>query len=770
MAIQKYWVKELREFSWVGRRLTRIDSWEKARGEAFYIDDLRLPNMLYAKIKRSPYPHAIIKSINVERATMLNQVKAVVTGRDFYYTYNPEHPPPVAVDKVRYVGEAVAALAAEDEETAETAIEEVDVEYEPLPHVLNAEEAMEDGNLVHETDFGRNIASYIKVRVGDIEKGFEESDIIVESIYKTQMVQHLPMGPLAILAEYTPTHINIYIGSQNANDVHEAVCKFLGVQPSAVRVIQNPYVGGWFGMKGDTELAAICAALSLKTKRPVKLRLSREEIFSTLAVRHPAKITIKDGVSNDGKLIARKIYAVFDGGAYARRSNILLKNVVFASTSVYKCKHFWLDAFRVYTNHVPSQNMRAPYGPQIVFAIESQMDLVAEKLRMDPLEFRFKNLVKDGEKSVIGEKMYSVDYERYLNEVKRMLSLETEVKWPWKSGVGFAVGAKWSPANSPFTALARLKADGKIEIWVHLVDVGQGIYTSIAQIAAETLAMNIEDIIVIPYKYGADSLVELAGTGPSGSRQLYNCGNAVIQACKDLKNKVLKVGSKLLSMAEEDLDFEGGYIVEANTRSKLLHVSNLFKEVPHAGKFVDGLGVLIGFGLWYEDLPPLDKDHGRATGDRVVAFYTPTAAGAKVSVNVETGEVRVEKLVVAVDVGKAINPAIVETQIIGGAVMGLGYALSEELILNEGGWIVNPNLGDYKPPYPPDVPEVVPLIIETPYSTGPYGARGVGEAPILAIAPAISNAIYNAVKVRLKELPMTREKVFWAIREKMRGQ
>jgi CO/xanthine dehydrogenase Mo-binding subunit len=769
MSVQKYRAEEL---LWCGKRLTRLDAKEKVRGEALYINDLKLPNMLYAKVKRSPYPHAIIKSVNAEKALRLKSVKAVVTGRDFYYTYTPEWPPPLAVDRVRFVGEGVAALAAEDEEVAEAALEEIDVEYELLPFVLRTEEALRDPPpiLVHETKWGRNIASYVKVRVGDVEKGFEESDVIVENTYTTQMVQHLPLGPLAVVSEYTPTHLTVYIGSQNANDVHEAVCKFLGLPPSFVRVIQMPYVGGWFGMKGDTELAAICAALSLKTKRPVKLQLTREEIFTTLAVRHPAKITIKDGVSREGLLIARKIYALFDGGAYARRSNILLRNVIYASTSVYRYKHFWLDAYRVYTNHVPSQNMRAPYGPQMVFAIESQMDVIAEKLGMDPLEFRLKNFLKDGEKSVIGERIYNVDYGRCLLEVNKRLSSEEEASSSWKKGTGVAIGAKWSPANSPFTALARLKSDGKVEIWAHLVDVGEGIYIGIAQIAAQELKMNINDITIIPYNYGADSLVELAGTGPSGSRQLYNCGNAVILACRDLRKKIIRLASKLLSKAEEDLDFEEGYVVEAKNGSKLLHASELFKEVPHAGKFVKDEGVLIGWGLWYEALPELDKEYGTAVADRVVAFYTPTAAGAEVLVNVETGEVKVEKLVVAVDVGRAINPALVETQIIGGAIMGLGYALSEELVLDENGWIINPNLTDYKPPYPLDAPVVVPVIVETPYFTGPFGARGMGEAPILAVAPAIANAIYNAVKVRLRELPLTRERVFWALREKLRGQ
>jgi CO/xanthine dehydrogenase Mo-binding subunit len=757
------------EHLWVGKPIVRLDAREKVTGRAVYANDFKLPNMLYAKIKRSTQAHARIKSIDFSAALRMKGVVATATGTDFKYVYNPENPPPIAADEVRFVGEPVAAVAAEDEETAKAALEEIGVDYETLPFTVSAEDAMSEKTqvIVHRTRYGNNIAGHEKVRVGNIEAGFKESDLIVENTYTTQMVQHLPLGPLTIVAEYRhDSGVNVYIGSQNANDVHAGITGLLGLSSSSVRVIEMPYVGGWFGMKGDLEIAAVCAILAIKAKRNVKLQLSREELFSTVAVRHPAKITIKDGVSREGRLLARKMMIVFDGGAYARRSNILLKNSIYASTSVYRIEHLQLDAYRVYTNHVPSQNMRAPYGPQMYFAIESQMDAVARKLEMDPVEFRKKNLLREGERSAIGEKMFSASYEECLNAVNSKLTRRVSVDPTWRYGVGVAVAAKWSPANSPFAAIARLKSDGNVEIWTSLVDVGEGIYTGIAQIAAEALRIDLQKVIVSSSIYGADSLQELPGTGPSGSRQLYNCGNAVILACNDLRKAILETVSKRKRIQMKDLDLENGCVLRAGTTEVVMRFTDLFESVPHAGKFVDGDGILMGKGIWYERVEGMREEDGKSQGDRVVAFYTPAATGAEVRISAETGQVIVEKLVTAVDVGRAINPALVEGQIIGAGMMGLGFALSEELQLSkDDGWILNPNLSDYKPPYPADSPEIIPIIIEHPQFSGPYGARGTGEAPILAVAPAIANAIFDALNVRIRDLPLTNEKILMSLKE-----
>jgi len=753
---------------WVGKPIARLDAHEKVTGRAVYANDFRLPNMLHAKIKRSTEPHARIKAIDFSKASEMKGVVAVVDASDFKYVYNPENPPPIAGDEVRFVGEPVAALAAEDEETAKAAIDEISVDYESLPFTVSAEDAMSEKSqvIVHKTEHGNNISGHVKVRVGNVEAGFKESDFIIENTYTTQMVQHLPLGPLTVVAEYRhDSGVNVYVGSQNANDVHAGITGLLGLDASAVRVIEMPYVGGWFGMKGDLEVAAVCAMLAIKAKRHVKLQLTREEIFCTLAVRHPAKITIKDGVSKDGRLLARKMKIIFDGGAYARRSNILLKNSVYASTPIYRFKHFQLDTYRVYTNHVPSQNMRAPYGPQMYFAIESQMDVIARKLGIDPIELRKKNILREGERSVIGEKIFSAGYEDCLNAVNAKLTRRVSVEGTWRYGVGVALAAKWSPANSPFAAIARLKSDGKVEIWTSLVDVGEGIYTGIAQIAAEALKLDLDKVIVPSSIYGADSILELPGTGPSGSRQLYNCGNAAILACNDLRKRILDVASKQKGVHVEDLDLENGCVVRAGTREVVMRFTELFESVPHAGKFVDGEAVLMGKGIWYERVPGIREDDGKSQGDRVVAFYTPAVTGAEVKISTETGEVIVEKLVTAVDVGRAINPSLVEGQIIGAGMMGLGFALSEELQLSkEDGWISNPNLSDYKPPYPADSPEFVPIIVEHPQFSGPFGAKGTGEAPILAVAPAIANAVYDALNVRIRDLPLTHEKILMSLK------
>ncbi len=762
-----------REHVWVGKPIPRLDALQKVTGKAVYANDFKLPHMLYAKIKRSTEAHARIKSIDFSKALALKGIGAVVAGNEFKYVYNPENPPPIAIDEVRFVGEPVAAVAAEDEETAKAAVEEIAVEYESLPFVVSAEEAISKDSkvTVHKTEHGNNIAAQVKVRVGDVEVGFRESDFLIENTYTTQMVQHLQLGPLTVVAEYRhDSGVNVYVGSQNANDVHYGITSLLGLDLSKVRVIEMPYVGGWFGMKGDLEVAAVCTMLAIKAKRNVKLQLTREELFSTIAVRHPAKITIKDGVSKEGRLLARKITILFDGGAYARRSNVLLKNTVYASTSIYKFKHFQLDAHRVYTNHVPSQNMRAPYGPQMYFAIESQMDVIARKLGLDPFDFRMKNIISEGERSVIGEKIVSAAYEDCLKAVNAKLTRRVSLDATWRHGVGIALAAKWSPSNSPFAAIARLKSDGTVEIWTSLVDVGEGIYTGIAQIAAETLKLDLDRVIIPASIYGADSSLELPGTGPSGSRQLYNCGNAVILACNELKRRILDVAAKQKRIPADALDLENGCVIRAGTHEVVMRLTELFEYIPHAGKFVDVEGILMGKGMWYERIPELGADDGKSKGDRVVAFYTPTATGAQVKIDTQTGEVIVEKLVTAVDVGRAINPSLVEGQIIGGGTMGLGFALSEELQLsNEDGWISNPNLSDYKPPYPADSPEILPIIVEHPQATGPFGAKGTGEAPILAVAPAIANAVYDALKIRIKDLPLTHEKILTSLKDARLG-
>ena len=751
----------------VGMPITRFDSYEKVTGRTIYANDFKLSNMLHAKIKRSPYAHAIIKSIDLSKALKIKGVAAVVTGSDFKYTYNAEDPPPIVTDEVRYVGEPVAAVAAEDEGTAKAAVEEIDVEYEILPFALTAADAMSENAevVVHRTKFGKNIAAHLKSRVGDVERGFNESDIIVENNYTTQMVQHLPMAPLTAVAEYQyPSNVNIYIGSQNANDVHDGVSSLLGLESSNVRVIQRPYVGGWFGMKGDVEIAAVCAMLAMKAKGNVRLQLSREEIFATLAVRHPAKIHIKDGLSKDGRLLARKVTAVFDGGAYARRSNTILTNTVCASTAIYRCKHFQLDTYRIYTNHVPSQNMRAPYGPQMYFAIESQMDMAARTLKMDPVQLRLKNTLKEGEKSVIGETIYSAGYEDCLTAVNAKLTRHPHIdNSQWRHGVGIALAAKWTGGNVPFAAVAKLKSDGKVEIWTSLVDVGEGIYTGMAQIAAQTLNLSPDRIVISSAVVGADSMLELPGTGPSGSRQLYHCGNAVVLACRDLRKVILELAAKQRQIPPDELNLKNGLIIRSDTGEKVASVTDLFAHVTHSGSFINGEAAIIGKGFWLEKVQGLTED-GVSKGDRVVAYYTPAATGVEVKVNAKTGELIVEKIVTALDAGRAINPLLVEGQIIGSGIMGLGYAVSEELHLSEDdGGILNPNLVDYKAPYAADSPEFVPIIIEHPQHTGPYGARGVGEAPLLAVAPAIANAVFDALGIRIRSLPLTPERIFTSL-------
>ena len=756
----------------VGKSVTRLDARQKVSGVAKYVNDIKLPNMLYAKVKRSTEPHAIIRSVDVSRAANISGVVAIITGNELISEDTPGHPPALAAQRVRFVGEGVAAVAAEDMESAERAVEEIDVDLERLPFAINPETAMSEssGVMIHKTELGKNVAAHVKVRIGDVEKGFEESDLVVENTYTTQVVQHLPVGPLTAVGEYRHDGgLTIFIGSQNANDVQDGVCSALGLESSQVRVVEVPFIGGWFGMNGDVEVAVICGALTMKARRPVKLQLTREEVFTTLAVRHPAKITVKDGVSKDGMLLARKVTATFAGGAYARRANSILRNVVFASATLYRVKHFHLDAYRVYTNHLPSQQMRAPYGPQTVFAIESQMDEIAGKLHIDPVEFRLANLNHEGDRTAIGEKLESLGIEDCIEEVNAGPKRRGG-EGIWKRGWGMAIGVKWSSGNLPFGALARLKSDGRVEIWTNVVDLGQGIFTGIAQIAAEELRMNLERIVIAPFIYGTDSTIEMPGSGPSGSRQLYNNGNAVILACRDLKSNIFKAAAELTKRKESDLDFEDGYVIARNTKERIIRATELFQKADHAGSFEGKNLILMGKGLWQETIPKLRDEDGRAMGDRAVTFYTPAVTSAQLSVNTKTGQVVLEKLVAAIDAGRAINPSLVEGQVVGATIMGVGYAMLEELVIGDDGWVVNGNLSDYKPPYAADVPEIEPRVLEGGHPHGPFGAKGVGEAPIMTVAPAIANAIFDAVGVRVRDLPLTRDKILLALRGRTQNQ
>lgn len=762
----------------VGTSVPRIDLRLKVTGKAQFTRDLKLQRMLHARIKRCPFPHARILKIDATNALKMAGMRTIVTAKDFP-AHRGEDTPPLALDEVFYAGQAVLAVAAESKQIAFEATESIDIEYEELPYVSDPELAMlPDKTPAVVTHLGEkvespNIAKHYKVRRGDVERTFQESDLVIENRYTTAMESHMQLEPLTFLAQPDPDGgVTIWASTNAPHRMQATVSNFLGIDLYQVRV-KVPFLGGAFGGKDEPPMAAVCAMLALKSQRPVKLELSREENLSVSGVRHSSIIDVKDGVdSKTGKILAREMRAVFNGGAYGARSNHVLRHAVFTAVDVYDIPNIKLDVLRVYTNRVPGTTKRAPLIPQVVWANECQMDHIAAALKMDPVKLRLVNIHRNGTENAIGEPMDGVTYDECLTKVSKAIGWDAkkqENSSPWKSGRGVALGLKFGNGNEPYEATVRIRETGKVEVWVGVVDNGQGTFTGITQLVAEEFGINVEDVILMPFVYGTDTTTSGLSQGASGSRQLVNIGKVVLIACADAKRKVAERASNILQAQAADIDVRGGFVYVKNSSSfeRKLKLRDLFTSVSGAKiatqYFVPGGVGFTGNGMWIKSVGELDSETGRIVGGtRAVTYYQSAAQAAEVSVNVETGQVKVHRIVAALDVGKAINPAIVRAQIQGSVMMGLSAALSEELVVSDGR-ITNPNLADYKILSSVDAPVIEPIIVESAYNDGPHGAKGIGEASIVATAAAIRNAIYDAVGVFVNHTPITPERVLSAL-------
>jgi CO/xanthine dehydrogenase Mo-binding subunit len=540
----------------------------------------------------------------------------------------------------------------------------------------------------------------------------------------------------------------------------------LGMDPYKIRV-KTPFLGGWFGSKEESHLAAVCAKLALRCLRPVKLELTREETITATGVRHPSKIIIKDGVNREGRILARQIRAIYAGGAYSAVGNHSFRNSLYC-VALYKIPNFQMDVYRVYTNRVPGTPKRGPIITQLTWAIECQMDYLASKLGMDPIEFRLKNILHEGDVNAIGEKMASISHDRCLFEVAKSIGWgkqKPKASGPWRFGRGVAIGAKGGPTGDPHEAMVRVRSTGKVEVWADLVENGQGISTTIAQIVATEFGIPPEEVVVMSLAYGSDSILFGLSGGASASRQLVKLGKAVVLACRDAKMKVTGAASRKLSAKPSQIEVSGGKAFVKNDPNRSISLSNLFTEATIVGKlkapFVQGQD-FIGYGLYYEEPGRFDSKTGKLVSGLHSPYYSNAAQAMEVAVNVETGHIKVLKVAAAMDVGKAIHPEIVRGQISGSTVMGLSAALSEELQFEEGR-ILNANLADYKILTAVDVPEIDTIIVETAYGEGPFGAKNAGEVGALPTAASLRNAVHDAVGVWINDLPMTPERVLVAL-------
>ncbi len=764
----------------VGKSMDRVDGIEKAMGRAVFGNDIVLPGMLHAKVLRSPHPHARILKINTEKARQLKGVKAVITSKDINdhrHGAGLRDQTILAKEVVRYVGEAVAAVAAETIKIAEEALGLIEVEYEQLPAVFDVEEAFQENPavVVHpdlpEYDCSPNMPPKLiserpnvyhhhKVHSGNVDKAFKQADYIIENRYTSPALQHVQMEPhCAVARAEADGTLTIWGSIKTITGVRTFLSTALDIPVSRIRMIV-PYVGGDFGGKQDIQCMGITSVLSMITDRPVKLAFTREEVFHCATIRFPSVITIKDGVKADGTLLAREMTVLQNGGAYADYGFLTVRNCMFAATGTYKIPNFRFASYGVYTNLPKSGAFRGFGNPQVGWAVELQMEKIAQKLNFDPVEFRRKNLLHEGDISPVGEKMFSVGISGCLDKAVEAIGYKKgALSWQegkWKKGIGIAIGNKYSIAPTAACASVRAREDGKLDVMVCIDETGQGATTVLRQIAAEEMGLEVSDVRLLYENSDFTSFDE----GAISSRTTYNTGNAICLACLDLKNQIRAKASEKMGIPAEKLKVNSNRIYDQDNPDNFILISDLFKYNRLAtGRYIAEGGDLIGKATWEQGCLPEDKN---GLSERLNAFFTHGAHAVQVAVHQETGQVKVEKIIGVFDMGTAVNPLLCQGQIEGGAVMGLGGALFDELIYDKQGRTVNQNLTNYLVPTVLDVPKVENFqsyIVEAPHRDGPFGAKGLGEGTMVSATPAVSLAIFNAVGLWCNYIPVKYEQI-----------
>ncbi len=770
--------------TYVGKGIPSIYGIEKVTGRAVYTYDLTFPQMLHLAITRSSAAHALIKRIDKSRAEAINGVVAVYTaehlpkglhGRGLLDT------PILARGKVRYVGDPVAAVVASSPDVALAAAELVEVEYEPLRPIYDAKESAEEAPTIVHEDLPRyrryssklyrvaieermpNVSAIQKISFGDVHEAFKKADFVVSNTYTTQPVHHCHLEPTSIIAKEEPDgSITVYTSGQTPFRTRKEIADALEMPERKIRVIVPRHVGGGFGNRGAAVLEPLVAAVALKTNgRPVKLILSRLEEMMYTTVRHSTQIEISDAVSKDGFILGRLINVYYNGGAYSVAGNVVVRNAVYAISSVYKIPNLKAEIYRVYTNLVQGGAFRGFGSPQIYWAVESQMDEIARRSGIDPIEFRLKNILRDGDVSCIGEEVKDDTMEMCIRKMQEILaSRPRPSREGWLTGKGIAIAKHQCDITYPSIALLRLNEDLSFNLYVGATDVGQGIFTGLAQIVAEEFNVPPDRVLII----SSDTLLTPLSTGSSGSRQIVQLGNAVLSACRDLKRQIIQAVSKILDTPIESIGFEKGCIkISKDGGVQYLTLDNIFRSGPMGGAYISGEGLLIGRGFFYEEPAELDPWTGAASKPKVALEYTPICTAVDVAVDPETGVLKVLRITVVTDVGKAINHSLVEGQLIGGVWMGFSTSLFEELLIKDG-QVHNGTFMDYLIPTAADSPPIEVIVLESGLGPGPFGSRSVGELGVVSIAPAIGNALRDAAGIRVFSLPITPEKIFYGLK------
>ena len=753
------------EFSVVGRRLPKVNAWAHLTGTARYADDIRLPRMLYGRLLRSTQPHARIKRLNISRALTHPGVVAIVTGADMPEKMgimpSTQDETALAVDKVRYVGEPVAAVAALDEDTAFEALSLFEVEYEPLEPIFTIEEALEREDVkIHEDSRRANVFKEVHLAFGDLDAGFAAADLIRDDWSFFEGNTHAPIETHSCVASYDGDgKLTLWTATQVPHYVHRELEKILKLPRSQIRVIATPN-GGAFGGKSDPfghEFSA--ALLSMRTKRPVKFTLDREEVFYAHRGRHPVKMHLRTGVKKDGEITAVHFQSYLDGGAYASYGIATTYYTGALMTVTYRIPAYKFDGVRVYTNKPPCGPKRGHGTTQPRYAFECQLDKIATQLDLDPIEYRLRVLQPANSRTINDLRITTMGLGECLKAVRTASGWDAKREsLPKGKGIGVAGSAYISGAGLPIYwnpmphsgAEIRIDRGGGVTVMCGTAEIGQGSDNMLASVAAESLGVLPEDVHVVT----GDTSLAPVDLGSYSSRVTMMAGNAV-------KDAAMKLRALLFEAASEKLDVPAERLATAYRRVYDLRDPEKYVSFVEAANIAEGKhGTLVAAGSYK---PPAGIGGSyKGAGVGPTPAYSYQASVAEVSVDLETGTLVVDKITTAHDCGRALNPANVEGQIEGSAYMGYGEIMVEEQIFR-GGLHKKPSLLDYKLPTSLDTPELEAIIVETNDSEGPFGAKEAGEGPLNSVIPAIANAVYDAIGVRFDETPITADKILDAL-------
>ena len=767
------------DFSVVGHSVYRKDAVQKATGRVLHVGNIEMAGMLHVAVLRSPYPHARIARIDKSRAQALDGVAAVITGADIaampgidpYYGPAFRDQPILAIDRALHVGDPVVAAAAADRRTAENALQLVEVEYEPLEPALDVLEAVKAGSpILHpkprpagtfadladiHAGQNSNICYHFKLRKGDVEKGFAEADRVFEDTFRSPPAQHLPMEPHVTLGYLDESQrINLWSATQTPSYVRTELSAIFGLPMNRIRV-RVPYLGGGYGAKLYAKLEPLVTLLALITRRPVRYALTREEEFVTIT-KHGVVTKLKTAVK-DGMISARKCEVYWDTGAYAEIGPRVVHKSGYTSAGPYRMPNVCIDCYCVYTNKPPAGAFRGFGVPQVIWAYDSQMDIIARALGVDPVELRLRHALDEGEEFATGTPVRSFGLKPAIRQAAAAIEW-SKPKSPSSGtkarGRGIASGVKAVLTPSISGAIVTMNADGSVNILSSTVEMGQGSETMMAQIVAEELGVGFDQVHIVQ----PDTDITPYDTITAGSRSTYHMGNAVRIAAGKIKTELFAVVAAKLEVHPEDLVARERRIFVRGTPDRGMTLNEAF-----LAKFGSLGTTLTGEAICQTTAVPMDHETGQS--EKCTEYWFPSATAVEVEVDRETGQVSIVKFFAVGDAGTAINPKHCEQQLLGSAITHMGLTLFEEMVFDEGR-LMNGSLLDYQIASIKDMPkEVRPIVVEVPHETGPFGAKGVGETGALTVSAAIANAIDDAIGVRIRELPITPERVLRELRE-----